>query len=70
MIPLSANRPWSVAAMQAAVESEDKTLVIVSQRKPEIEQPSFGDLFEIGTLSDIKRMSRSGDMIQVIVQGN
>jgi ATP-dependent Lon protease len=33
LMPLSVGRPRSVAAMRAAVESEDKSLVIVAQRE-------------------------------------
>jgi ATP-dependent Lon protease len=69
MMPLSAGRPSSVAALQAALESEDKTLVIVSQTKPDIEEPKFDDLFHVGTLAVIKRMNRVGEGIQAIVQG-
>ena len=70
MMPISAGRRASVAALEAAVESEDKTLVIVSQTKPDVEEPKFDDLFSVGTLAVIKRMNRAGDAIQAIVQGS
>ena len=70
MMPISAGRAASVAALEAAVESEDKTLVIVSQTKPEVDEPKFDDLFVVGTLAVIKRMNRAGDAIQAIVQGS
>ncbi len=69
MMPISAGRRSSVAALEAAVESEEKTLVIVSQKKPDVEEPKFEDLFDVGTLAVIKRMNRAGDVIQAIVQG-
>lgn len=69
MMPLSAGRANSMAALQAAVESEDKTLVIVCQKNAEVDNPTLADLYPIGTLAVIKRMSRAGDMIRAIVQG-
>jgi ATP-dependent Lon protease len=69
MMPLSAGRPNSVAAIQAALESEDKTLVIVCQKNAEVDNPTLDDMYPIGTLAVIKRMSRVGDMIRAIVQG-
>jgi ATP-dependent Lon protease len=69
MMPLSAGRPSSVAALQAALESEEKTLVLASQRTTETEEPKLDELYGVATLAVIKRMNRSGDLIQAIVQG-
>jgi ATP-dependent Lon protease len=69
VMPLTAGRPASVAALQAALEREDKTLVIASQTAIEIEQPKADELFSIATLAVIRRMNRVGDAIQAIVQG-
>ena len=69
IIPLVAGRPLSIAAAEAALGTEDKTVLVVSQKSEEVENPSFNDLFEIGTLAVIKRMARNEDSIQLIVQG-
>ncbi len=69
MMPLTLSRSRSVAAIEAALASEDKILAVFPQQDPSIEMPRQDDLFKIGTLSIIKKMLRMGNMIQVIVQG-
>jgi ATP-dependent Lon protease len=69
IMPISVKRPDSTAAIEAALTSEEKTLVIVTQRNPEKEKPDFDDLYTVGTLAVIKRMQRVDDTIQAIVQG-
>jgi ATP-dependent Lon protease len=67
--PFSAGRPTSIAAIEAALGSEDKLLVVVAQKDAAVEDPDAKDLFQIGTKAVIKRMARSGDTLEVIVQG-
>ena len=69
MLPLVVGRPSSLAAAEAALSTEDKTLVVVSQMDDEIEEPGFADLFSIGTLAVIKKMARTDQVIQIVVQG-
>src|SRR5467141_1926315 len=72
MVPLAAGRPASIAAVEAALASEEKLLACVSVRP---DKTSDGDaepedLFEIGTLVMIKRMERVEDTLHLIVQGS
>jgi ATP-dependent Lon protease len=69
LMPVAANRPLSVAAIEAAVASEDKTLLVVLQREQSEDQPTFANLYDVGTLAVIKRMQRGRDGVQLIVQG-
>ncbi len=69
LMPLSVGRPRSVAAMQAVVRSEDKSLVIATQRLPSDEEPGLSDLYDVGTVAVIKRMQRSDELIEAIVLG-
>jgi ATP-dependent Lon protease len=71
MVPLSAGRPASVAAVEAALSGEEKLLACISVRpeKTEDEDTKPGDLFEVGTLVMIKRMERVDDTLHLIVQG-
>ena len=69
IMPISVKRSESIAAIEAALASEEKTLVIIAQRDHEKEAPEFSDLYDVGTLAVIKRMQRVGDTIQAIVQG-
>ena len=69
MMPLAVGRAMSVAAVEEASNGEDKMLVIVSQKNPAVEEPTYEDLFTIGTLAVIKKMEQGPLGLQVIVQG-
>ncbi len=69
LLPLSVGRASSVAAVEAALLTEDKRLVIVAQRDALVEEPTIDDLFRIGTLAAIKKMERAESGLQIIVQG-
>jgi ATP-dependent Lon protease len=68
-IPLSVARSSSRAAVEAAMASEDKMIVVVTQRDPANDQPGAGDLFTVGTLAVIKKLAQSGDSVEMLVQG-
>lgn len=68
-MPLSVDRSASRAALEAALATEEKMLLIVGQRDLTSEQPALADLFSIGTRAVIKKMARSGDALEVLVQG-
>src|SRR5258708_5438268 len=61
MVPLSAGRPASVAAVEAALAGEEKLLACISiqPEKSEGEDTKSADLFQVGTLL----MIRSGSHI-------
>jgi ATP-dependent Lon protease len=67
--PFSAGRRASIAAIEAALASEDKLLLVVAQRDAGVEEPRGDDLFTLGTKAVIKRMARSEETIEVILQG-
>jgi len=69
MSPFSAGRPASVAALESALAREDKLVVLIAQRDPRLEQPGKDELYTVGTKAVIKRMARSEETIEVIVQG-
>ena len=70
LMPLTADRPSSVAAIDVALASEEKELLIITQRDSSVETPAVSDLYAIGTKATVKRMIRlqDGSMI-LIVQG-
>jgi ATP-dependent Lon protease len=68
-MPLTVGRPASVAAIDAALSSEEKELVIVTQRDAAVEAPKPEDFYTIGTKAVIKKMARGEGAVQVIVQG-
>jgi ATP-dependent Lon protease len=69
LMPLSVGRRISLAAVGAAVDSEDKTVVIVAQKDAEVEEPVSDDLYRVGTEAVIKRMERTDQGVQMVVQG-
>ncbi|HEV3118975.1 MAG TPA: endopeptidase La [Gemmataceae bacterium] len=69
LLPLSAGRPGSVAAVEAALATEDKSILIIAQRNAGAEEPGQDDLFTIGTRAVIKKMARSDQGLELIVQG-
>jgi ATP-dependent Lon protease len=69
-LPLSVGRPASRSAIDAAMATEDKTLVVVAQRDNDTETPGLADLFPVGTVGVIKKMARGQDGVEVLVQGS
>ena len=69
IMPLVVGRSSSMAAVEAALGTEDKTLLIISQNNEPVADPAYEDLFAIGTLAVIKKMVRTDDVIQIVVQG-
>lgn len=69
VLPLSVGRVASVAAVEAALASEDKLLAIFPQRNPRTEEPKAEDLSPIGTVGVIKKMVRNEGNVQILVQG-
>jgi len=69
-IPITAGRPQSIAAVEAALATEDKQIAVFSQRNASVENPTAEDLYPIGTLCVIRRMVRGENLIQIMLQGN
>ena len=61
MMPLTVGRARSIAAVEAAMKTEDKTILVVAQRDPLTEEPGLEDLYTIGTKAIIKQVGRSDD---------
>ena len=69
LTPYSAGRPISVQAIDVALQAESKELAVFTQRQADIDLPNPSDLFTIGTRALIKRMNRSDDTVEILVQG-
>ena len=69
VFPLVVQKPRSVRLVDDAVLA-DRTVALVALKDPEIEEPSPGDLYEMGTMATIHRLARSPDgTLHIIVQG-
>jgi ATP-dependent Lon protease len=63
-------RERSVAAVNAALKTEDKTILVVAQRDPGKENPGLDDLYTIGTKAIVKQVGHTEDgTIQALLQG-
>ncbi|MBI1918488.1 MAG: endopeptidase La [Planctomycetes bacterium] len=68
-IPLSVGRPQSLAAIEAALATDVKTFVVAAQRDANLDQPKLEDLYTIGTRAVIKKMARTEQTVELLVQG-
>lgn len=68
-MPLSVGRPSSRAAVEAALATEEKALLVVAQRDAANEQPGLADLLPIGVRALIKKMNRNPEGVELLVQG-
>jgi ATP-dependent Lon protease len=70
LLPLSVGRESSLAAVEAALKTEEKEVILVAQRDPHVEAPQQDDLYTIGTKAVIRKSSRQGDeMMEILVLG-
>ena len=69
IIPITVGRDKSIKLIKEA-NKKDKSIVVVAQKNPEVEDPSSDDLYKIGTLAHIIRLMRMPDgSSTVIIQG-
>ncbi|MGQ0634939.1 MAG: endopeptidase La [Planctomycetaceae bacterium] len=69
LMPIVVGRAGTVAAVEAALASEDKALVVAAQRDPSIDEPEPKDLYAVGCKAIIKRMARGDEGLELILQG-
>ena len=69
IMPLSVGRPMSVAAVEAAGATEEKEILVITQRDASIEEPNQDDLYTIGTRAIVKKPRQHEQVLEVIVQG-
>jgi ATP-dependent Lon protease len=70
MMPLSAGRAGSIAAVEAALATESKEIVVFTQRDADVDVPTQDDLYTIGTKAVIRKMNRASEgHIELLVLG-
>ncbi len=71
VVPLSVGRERSVKAVESALATEEKLIACITIKTPDITGSDAKpiDLYEVGTIVNIKRMMRNDDVVQLIVQG-
>jgi ATP-dependent Lon protease len=70
VVPLNLGREISIAAAQYALSTQDKLIIVSCQKKPNIEQPNFDDVYHIGCLAKIIRSITSPDgSLKILIEG-
>ena len=71
VVPLGIGRPRSLAAVESALATPEKLIACVTVRpdRSDDTDATSADLYEVGTLTMIKRMERTGEGMRIIVQG-
>jgi ATP-dependent Lon protease len=71
VVPLGIGRPRSIAAVESALSTPEKLLACITVRpdRSDDTDATSTDLYEVGTLTMIKRMERTGEGMRIIVQG-
>ena len=70
LMPLSVGRSKSIAAIQYALKTESREILVVTQRDSSVETPEEADLFPFATKAVIKRSGRNGDgKFEILVLG-
>src|SRR5215467_15907180 len=70
LMPLSAGRPGSIAAVEAALATESKEILVFAQHDANVDSPVQGDLYPIGTKAVIRKMSRNPEgHLELLVLG-
>src|SRR5579875_3969124 len=70
LLPLSVGRPSSLRAVEAALKSEEKEIILIAQRDPQVDSPQQDDVYTIGTKAVIRKSSRPHDgILEILVLG-
>jgi ATP-dependent Lon protease len=70
LLPLSVGRPNSLRAVEAALKTEEKEIILVAQRDPQVDSPQQDDLYTIGAKAVIRKSSRPNqEMMEILVLG-
>jgi len=70
LLPLSVGRESSLKAVQAALNTEEKEIILIAQRDPQVDIPGQDDLYTIGTKAVIRKSSRLNDgVMEILVLG-
>ncbi len=69
VIPLFVGREKSIVALDNAMK-DNKQVLLVAQKDPEVDDPAFEDLYGVGTLSNILQLLKLPDgTVKVLVEG-
>jgi len=68
--PVFVGRPFSIKAVEEAVEHTDRYIFLTLQKEKDIEEPTEEDIYHIGTVAQIMKVLRIDDeKLKIIVHG-
>ncbi|MBK9214319.1 MAG: endopeptidase La [Chloracidobacterium sp.] len=71
VVPLAVGRERSTKAVESSLATEEKLLACITTKSENVtgDDAKPSDIYTVGTLVNIKRMMRTDDVMQLIVQG-
>ena len=70
VVPLFVGRDLSIKSLDDSMNNHDKSIVLVTQKSAEIDEPSIKDLYSIGTVANILQLLKLPDgTMKVLVEG-
>ncbi len=71
VVPLAVGRERSTKAVESSLATEEKLLACITTKSENVtgDDAKPADIYTVGTLVNIKRMMRTDDVMQLIVQG-
>jgi ATP-dependent Lon protease len=71
VVPLAVGRDRSMKAVEAALSTEEKLIACVTTKTENVtgDDAKYEDLYQVGTIVNVKRMMRNEGVMQLIVQG-
>jgi ATP-dependent Lon protease len=70
LMPLVVGRVTSLAAVEAALATEDKQIVLFAQKDFNVETPGADDLYMLGTKAVVRKVNRQDDSVELLVLGS
>lgn len=67
--PLSVGREASVQLIDESVVGNNRVIGVVAQRRSQVENPTFDDVYEVGCAVIIRTLVKMPDAVRLIVQG-
>src|SRR5207253_11514622 len=69
--PLFVSRAKSIAALEQSLLRDDRLVVLVAQKDPDVEEPQEDDMYQVGTLAEVMQMLKLPDgTVKVLVEGS
>ncbi len=70
VVPLFVGRDLSIKSLDDSMNNHDKSIVLVTQKSAEVDDPSIKDLYSIGTVANILQLLKLPDgTMKVLVEG-